>query len=120
MKFLMVYMTAKDAAEARAIGKALLTEKLAACINILDGMNSLYVWKGRFCDERESVIIAKTRSSLLPRLVRRVKQLHSYEVPCVVALPIVGGNGDFLAWVGKNTDGGRIAVRKRRAAKSSG
>jgi periplasmic divalent cation tolerance protein len=103
MNYRFVYITAKDTEQARRIGKALVTEKLAACVNIFESMNSLYFWKGEFCDEREAVLIAKTRATLLSRLTKRVKELHSYEVPCIVALPIVGGNRDFLEWVGRET-----------------
>lgn len=100
---LFVYMTARDREEARRIGKALVTEKLAACVNICNGMNSLYFWEGKLCDEQEAVLIAKTTEPLLEKLTARVKELHSYKVPCIVALPIVGGNTDFLAWIGKET-----------------
>jgi periplasmic divalent cation tolerance protein len=103
MNLLFIYITTKDRREARRIGKALVTEKLAACVNILDGMNSLYFWEGKLSDERETLLIAKTRKALLPRLTARVKQLHSYKVPCIVALPITAGNRDFLQWIAGET-----------------
>jgi periplasmic divalent cation tolerance protein len=103
MKFLFVYITAKDKAQARAIGTTLVTEKLAACVNILAPMNSFYFWKGKLSDDSEAVLIAKTRDTLFRRLVKRVKELHSYEIPCIVALPIVGGNKEFLQWMEKET-----------------
>lgn len=103
VKPLFIYMTTKDRKEARRIGKALVEEKLAACVNILDGMNSFYFWEGKLHDEREAVLIAKTMDSLLPRFVTRVKRLHSYSAPCIVAMPIVGGNRNFLSWIARET-----------------
>jgi periplasmic divalent cation tolerance protein len=103
MKPLFVYLTAKNKKQARAIGKALVAEKLVACVNILSGMNSLYFWEGKLCDETEAVVIMKTVDTRLEKLVARVKQLHGYSVPCVVALPIAGGNKDFLSWVNVET-----------------
>lgn len=95
----LVYITCKDADEARTIGRAIVDERLAACANIIDGMNSFYWWDGAVQSEREAVLIVKTKESLVPELTARVKALHSYKVPCVVALPIVGGNQDFLDWI---------------------
>ena len=99
----MVYMTAADEDEARRIGRALVEEKLAACVNVIPGMRSIYRWRGEVHDDREVVVIAKTREALVEALVARVKELHSYDCPCVVALPIVAGNPDFLAWIEAET-----------------
>ncbi len=112
-------MTAKDREEAKRIGTAIVVEKLAACVNIIDGMNSLYFWEGTLCDEREAVLIAKTTEALLPRLVDRVKQLHSYRIPCIVAMPITGGNRDFLRWIGHETAAPDAGVRKPPAVRKS-
>lgn len=103
MKPLLVYITAKDKKQARRIGKTIITEKLVACVNIIDGVNSLYFWEGKLCDDTEAVLVAKTADTSLDRLVERIKELHSYSVPCVVALPITGGNGDFLEWIKRET-----------------
>jgi periplasmic divalent cation tolerance protein len=110
---LMVYITARDKKQARAIGKTLVTERLAACANIFDGMNSLYFWEGRFCDDREAVLIVKTQKAHLDRLIQRVKTLHSYSVPCIVAWPIAGGNKEYLDWVKKETATPHSRVKKR-------
>ena len=99
MEARLVYITTGDAGEARKIGKALVEARLAACVNILDGMTSLYWWEGQVEEGRETVLIAKTRAALIPALTERVKSLHSYSVPCVVSLPIEGGNQDFLDWI---------------------
>ena len=105
MAYRFVYMTAGSPEEARSIGRTLVEERLAACVNILDGMNSLYWWEGAVQDEQETVLIAKTRAELLERLTERVKALHSYSCPCVVALPIEGGNPAFLQWIAEETEG---------------
>ena len=99
MELRFVYITTQNSEEARRIGRALVEERLAACVNILDGMHSIYWWEGEIQDDRETVLIAKTRDALLPALIERVKALHSYSCPCVVALPIIAGNPEYLAWL---------------------
>ncbi len=99
MQTYFIYMTVKDKAEARDIGRHLVESRLAACVNILDHMNSMYTWKGEFQDDQEAVMIAKTTEEKVPDLIAAVKARHSYEVPCVVALPIADGLPDFLNWI---------------------
>ena len=72
---------------------------LAACVNILPGMKSMYWWEGKVEQANEAVLIAKTRDTLLDELTRAIKAVHSHDVPCVVSMPIKGGNPDFLAWI---------------------
>ncbi len=103
----MVYMTAADEDEAARIGRALVEARLAACVNIIPGMRSFYRWQGEVRDDREVVMIAKSRRTLVDALVARVKELHGYECPCVVALPIEGGNRDFLDWIAAETEGAK-------------
>ena len=100
-----VYMTTATREEARRIGRTLVEERLAACVNILPGMNAIYRWQGAVQDEQETVLIAKTRAALVERLSERVRALHSYRVPCVVALAIEGGNPAFLQWIVDETEG---------------
>ena len=100
-RFCIAYITAKDLKQARALGKSLVRERLAACVNILGRIESLYWWKGRMETGREVALIAKTTVAKSAKLVSRVKQLHSYECPCVLILPIVGGNPEFLEWIGE-------------------
>ncbi|HEX7928561.1 MAG TPA: divalent-cation tolerance protein CutA [bacterium] len=100
-----VYMTASSVNEAKRISRALVEERLAACTNILPGMTSFYWWQGKIDEGHETVLIAKTREELVERLTARVKALHSYTIPCVVALPMVGGNPDFLKWIEDVTQG---------------
>lgn len=99
----LVYMTAGSLEEARNIGKELVSQRLAACVNIIDNMNSFYWWEGELQEDKEVIIIAKTREELVPELTEKVKALHSYECPCVVSLPILDGNPDFLEWIGDET-----------------
>ena len=94
-----VYMTAGSKAEAQKIGNALVQDRLAACVNILDNMQSIYRWKERIQQDAEVVIIAKTTDNLVSALVDRVKSLHSYDCPCIVSLPILDGYPPFLDWV---------------------
>lgn len=103
MKFNLIYITTKDKKEARKIGKELVESRLAACVNIIDDMNSMYWWEGRVQDENEAILIAKTKESLVAELIEKVKSMHSYECPCVVSLPILNGNKKFLKWIEKET-----------------
>jgi periplasmic divalent cation tolerance protein len=99
MKTNFIYMTTKDKAEARDIGRYLVESRLAACVNILDRMNAMYIWQGEFQDDQEAVMIAKTTQDKVPDLIEAVKARHSYEVPCIVALPITDGSPEFLQWI---------------------
>lgn len=98
-----LYATAGSAEEASRIGRALVQERLAACANIFDGIRSFYWWEGAVQDDNEAVLIAKTRADLAAAAIARVKELHSYSVPCVTVLPIKDGNPDFLAWIDAET-----------------
>lgn len=103
MSQVMVYMTAASAAEAERIARALVERRLAACANVLGPIRSFYWWDGKVQDEAEVALIAKTRAELVPELTAAVRELHSYSVPCVAALPVADGNPDFLAWIEAET-----------------
>lgn len=103
MEVSFVYMTCETMAEAENLGSVLVERRLVACVNILGGMQSMYWWQGRLEKAEEVVLIAKTRTSLVDELTEAVKAMHSYEVPCVVALPIANGNPDFLQWIAAET-----------------
>ena len=98
-----IYMTMASVEQARKIGRALVEDRLAACVNIVAPVESIYRWEGKLVEATEAVLVAKSRDVLVERLTARVKELHSYSVPCVVALPIVQGNADFLRWIGEET-----------------
>jgi periplasmic divalent cation tolerance protein len=99
MNCFLVYITTKDKGEARRIGRHLVQTRLAACANIFDQINSMYIWKDEFQDDQEAVLILKTTEARLPELIEAVRSLHSYEVPCIVTLPILGGHPPFLNWI---------------------
>jgi len=99
----LVYITCETPAEADSIGEVLVERRLAACVNIIDGMRSMYWWDGKVERGEETVLIAKTRTSLVDELTEAVQAMHGYEVPCVVAVPIRGGNSDFLSWIREET-----------------
>lgn len=94
----VVVITAASADEAQRIGRALLDERLAACVNTLP-VHSAYWWRGRVEEAGETLLLVKTASRLLDALTARVRALHSYSVPEVIALPVVGGSADYLRWV---------------------
>jgi periplasmic divalent cation tolerance protein len=91
--------------QAETISRTLLEERLVACVNIFNGIKSLYWWKDSIQCDAEVAFIAKTREELADRIVEKVKSLHSYECPCIVFLPIVKGNPDFLSWISRETHG---------------
>jgi periplasmic divalent cation tolerance protein len=96
---LFVYVTFPSNAEARRVGRIIVEERLAKCVNIIPRMESLFIWKGKLERERECILIAKTSEGNYPKLERRIKQLHSYEVPCIVALKVARGSKEFIEWV---------------------
>lgn len=97
---IIVYVTCASKGEAERIGKSLLGEKLIACANIVGGVHSLFWWKGKIDSAKESLIIAKTAKKNFAKLIKRVRQLHSYEVPEIIAVPIEAGDRDYLRWIG--------------------
>lgn len=100
----LIYITAASAEEAVKIGRMLVGERLAACANLLGPIGSIYWWEGKLQEDEEAALIVKTTEALVERLVERVIETHSYSCPCVVALPIEGGNPAFLDWIGLETD----------------
>ncbi len=99
MNVQFVYMTAANRAEAERIGRHLVETRLAACVNLIEGMTSIFRWEDKVQTDQEVVLIAKGVADRIPALVAAVKALHSYDTPCVVALPAVGGYSPFLEWV---------------------
>jgi periplasmic divalent cation tolerance protein len=99
MEINLIYITVGNMDEARKIGRTLVEERLAACVNMIDAMASLYWWEGEIQEDREVILLAKTTGELVSPLIERVKSLHSYECPCIVSLPILEGNRAFLDWI---------------------
>ncbi len=104
-ELIVVFVTAGSEEEAEKIARNLVTEKLAACVNIVSPIRSLYRWEGKVADDKEWLLLIKTRQSLLPQIEKRLKEWHSYEVPEVVALPILGGSQAYLSWIKESTEG---------------
>ena len=99
MNIRFVYMTAGNLEEAQRIGRELVGSGLAACVNILPQMNSIYVWEGKIEEASEVVLIAKTTEARVADLIVKVKALHSYSCPCIVSLKVEDGYPPFLEWV---------------------
>jgi periplasmic divalent cation tolerance protein len=96
---LILFVTAASEEEAAFIGRALVEEGLAACANVIPSIRSIYRWKGKIWDERETLIIIKSREDLFERIRSRVKELHSYEVPEITAIKLDRGDADYLQWI---------------------
>ena len=98
-----LYVTTANDLEAQSIARALVGERLAACANVLGAIQSFYWWDGKMQEDAEVALVLKTQRHLVAQATARIKALHSYDCPCVVALEITGGNPDFLNWVVKET-----------------
>jgi periplasmic divalent cation tolerance protein len=103
MRNVVVFITASGEEEALKIARAAVQERLAACVNIIQGVRSIYRWKGKVEDDSEVLMVLKTRESQLEALHLRVRQLHSYEVPEVIAMPITWGSEPYLKWMEEAT-----------------
>jgi periplasmic divalent cation tolerance protein len=100
-EYIVIFITTPAGEEAGLISKVLLEQKKAACINIVSGVSSLFWWQGKIESAAESLLVVKTKKSLLEEIVQIVKKIHANDVPEIIALPITGGNRDYLEWVGK-------------------
>lgn len=100
--YIIVFITIDSAVEARQIAKLLLERKKAACVNIVSEVESHFWWADNLESARESLLIVKTKAVLLPEIINLVKSVHSYSTPEIIALPIVGGNPDYLDWIDNN------------------
>lgn len=103
MRYSLVYITTKNKEEAKIIGKLLLQSRLAACINIIDNMESMYWWEGKIEEAQEVILIAKTKASLVNEIIEKVKSVHSYKCPCIVSFSIQTGNKPYLDWIKNET-----------------
>ena len=97
--YIVVFVTVESEEQGKRIAETLLKRKLIACANIVKGVDSHYWWKGRVEHSAELMVVMKTRAELLEKIIQAVKENHTYEVPEVVALPILGGNPDYLRWI---------------------
>ena len=104
-QFVLVYTTAPDLDVAEAIGGKLVEEGLAACVNVLPGMRSIYSWQGEVQRDDEVVALIKTRSALAVRVIDRIEELHPYDGPAAFVISTTGGSIEFLKWVEEQTGG---------------
>jgi periplasmic divalent cation tolerance protein len=102
-QIIVVMVTVGTESQGIQIARALVEEKLAACVNLVKGIRSLYMWEGRLNDEQETLLLIKTQGSIFPRLKDRVSQLHPYQVPEIIALPVIDGSPSYLKWVAQMT-----------------
>ena len=98
-RYIIVLITSDSVEEADHIARLLLEKKKVACVNIVHGIDSYFWWEGKPDSARENLLIAKSKASLLPDIIDLVRKMHSYDVPEVIALPIIGGNQDYLEWI---------------------
>ncbi len=106
MKANVIYMAAGSKDEAATVGNASVSARLAACVNILNNMNSVYLWQGEIQEDTEVVMIAKTTEDCIPQLIEKVESMHSYDCPCIVSLPVLGGYQPFLDWIAEEVQSG--------------
>jgi periplasmic divalent cation tolerance protein len=104
---IVVFITTANAEEAQRIADVLLSERKAACINIVPNVSSLFWWQGKLESAEESLLIVKTKASVLDDVISLVKKHHGYDVPEVIALPIIGGSQDYLEWMDKEVKEGK-------------
>ena len=99
MEFCVAYITCESEKEALSIGRVLVQKRLAACVNVLGGMKSVYWWENDVQTSQEVVLLAKTTRPRMAALIEEVKALHSYDTPCVIALPVIDGSPDYFNWL---------------------
>jgi len=100
---IVIFVTVPNKEEAEKISSALIEQELIACANILPGVSSVFKWKGEICREQEIMLIIKSIPEKFESIASRIKELHSYEVPEIIALPVVNGSKDYLDWVREST-----------------
>jgi periplasmic divalent cation tolerance protein len=96
---IVVLITVGNEEEGHKIAESLVNRRKAACVNIVPKLDSLFWWEGKLDSAQESLLIVKTKASLFPEIVELVKRVHSYEVPEIIALPIIAGSEDYLTWL---------------------
>lgn len=97
--YVVVLVTTKNNKEARKISASLIKAKLAACVNVVDKIDSIFFWAGKIDQAEESLLVIKSKKEKLPQIIKRVKSLHSYKVPEIIAIPIIAGDKPYLRWI---------------------
>ena len=103
MEFIVIYCSVPNKKEGKEIARILVESQLAACVNIIDKMESIFSWDGEFCEEKEALLIIKTKKELFENVKLMIQKLHSYTVPEVIALPIIEADDTYLKWIAHET-----------------
>ena len=103
MSFIVMYVTAKDQAKGRKIAQHLLAKRLAACVSIVGGIESHYRWEGKLEQSKEVLLVIKTRKASFSKVAKAVKEVHSYQVPEIIALPLIAGDKNYFSWLAAET-----------------
>jgi periplasmic divalent cation tolerance protein len=104
-EYVVVLVTAPSKDVGRDVARALLEQKLAACVNVVPSIASLYTWEGELCSDEEVLLVIKSTGAAFDELVAAVRDVHPYDVPEIIALPIVAGSQDYLDWIGEAVEG---------------
>lgn len=102
-EFALVLVTTGSQEEAERMARALVDSSLAACVNVVPGLRSIYRWEGKICDEGEFLLLVKTRMALFRQVEATIKEIHSYEVPEIIGIPIIQGSETYLDWLNEST-----------------
>lgn len=97
--YCVIFITASGKKEAARIAEGLVKNKLAACVNLVDNITSVFWWEGKIDKASEVLLVVKSKKSKIPKIIRLVKSLHSYEIPEIIALPIIAGEKKYLNWI---------------------
>ncbi len=97
--YIVVFITTATSKEALSLARTLLEQRKVACVNVVSNVSSLFWWQGKLDSAQENLLVLKTKAAKLDELIKLVKEIHSYSVPEIIALPIIGGNPDYLAWL---------------------
>ncbi len=100
--YIVIFVTASGKKEAKKIAQVLLEHKSAACVNIIENIESFFWWQGKIDTAKESLLVIKSKKSKLAQIIKLVKSVHSYEVPEIIALPIIGGEKKYLGWINES------------------
>ncbi len=103
INYIVVFITSSNIEEANKISSELVEKKIVACVNVVPSVKSVFRWQGKVCNEDEVLLVAKTRLSAFGQLKSKVQELHSYDVPEIIAMPIIAGSEDYLEWLGSET-----------------
>jgi len=101
--YIVIFITVPNKKEAKRIAQQLIGNRLAACVNVVENIYSYFWWQAKIDTAKEALLIIKTRKTLVNKLIKKVKLLHSYKVPEIIALPIISGNKQYLEWVNAST-----------------